>query len=320
MSAALPGVRVGPLDPEATSQFGQVAQQQSARQLVRLHSQMYPPQLRRALARPALEGHTKAVLEQLDAVHEHVSGLAHENGDPVLPEGAKVVGAAVRGDPASGMVLTFIFEMPSGRVGKWFTPYTPEALSGTFDLGREYTRLHQMREQGLVAFDQEATGAEIYRRQLSQANEEVRRLRSALENRAPEDRGDEQASDTRSSTALAEENAQLRQQLEEIRPRLGQLETLMGAGGGTVPTGGLEEDIAASTGGSAPAGQADGPAAAQDPPFEEYDSLKADQVVARLRADETSEDERRAILEYERSHANRKSVVAAGEESLGSGS
>lgn len=319
MANALPGVKVGPLDPDATREFGQVAQANSARTLIRLHRQMYPPQLQRALARPLQEGHSKAVYEHLDgAVAEYVKGLAHDNGDPVIPEGSELVGANVRGDRATGMVLTFQFRLPSGRIGKWFAPYIPERLPETHELGSHYTKLHQMKEQGLVAFDQEATGQEIYRRQLQRAQAENERLRAIVEGRSSESAGEvpETQSDVPSDASQLDELEQLRREAQELREWKAQRQALEAAHAGGVPTSGLEEDIAASTGGSAPAAGSGEQVAAQDPPFEEYEQLKAEQVVERLKSDETSDDERRAILEYERTHANRKSVVGCAEQQL----
>lgn len=318
-TGALPGVRVGPLDPDATREFGQVAQQNSARQLIRLHRRMYPPNLQRALARPLQEGHSKAVYEHLtEAVADYVSGLTHQNGDPVIPEGAEIVGANVRGDKATGMVLTFQFRLPSGRIGKWYAPYVAEKLPDVFEVGQHYTRVHQMREQGLVAFDQEAAGQELYRRQLQRSQQENARLRAIVEGRSSEsaDEVAQTGSDVPADSAQLDELDRLRREVEEFRRDKAQREALAAAHGGGMPTAGLEADIAASTGTRAPQAGSGESVAAQEPPFDGYEDLKADEVCKRLRDPETSADERRAILEYERTHANRRSVVAAGEQSL----
>lgn len=307
--ANLPGVKVGPLDPDSTAGFGHIASHNNARQLIRLHRQMHPPELLRALARPLDEARTKGI--DLDEVGEYIGGLSHPNGDPVLPQGARVSGAAVRGDRQTGQVLTFTYTLPSGRVGKWYAPYGPEELPASFDAGAEFAKVAEMKDRGVVAFDSEGTQTEILRRQLAESRREAAALRRAAERRGTADDvvgpGDSAELDTRDSANIAEENEQLRREVQELRERFAQQENLEGAGGGFVPTGGLEQDFPPRDN-----------VASADPPFEGYDDLKADDVCKRLKAGETSDEERRAILDYERTHANRKSVVGAAEESLSS--
>jgi hypothetical protein len=325
--SALPGVKVGPLDPDSTSQFGTVSQSNSARQLIRLHTQMNPPGLRRALSRPRDDERTLGI--DIDEVREYLDGLKRENGDPLVPEGAVVVSAAVRGDHLAGQqILTFSYRLPSGRVAKWHAPYNADVLPDSYDNGSRLSQIKTMKDRGVVAFDTEGTQAEIQRRQLTEARREIAALRKAAEGRGGADdavsAGDgEGEPDTRSGEERNDELEQLRRANQEMRDELVQLRAVQNLGAGEVPTGGLEADLATSPGQAGEGGEADPPGdnvASQDPPFEGYDELKADQVAAHLKHEDRTAEERQAILDYERTHANRKTVVGAGEESLGSGS
>lgn len=299
---ALPGVRVGPLDPESTAQFGQIGAGQTARQALRLHSQMYPPQLKRELARPRDEQRTRGL--DMDEVRGYLSGQDLPNGDPMVPEGGRVLSAQVRGDRDSGFVLTFQYSTSTGRVVKWFAPYNADVLPGSFDDGVELTRLHEMKERGVVAHDSEGTHTQILERQLAASRAEVRRLREYTESGdagdPPESTGDEVelAGDTRSSDQLVEELTRLRAENAELRQGQAQADAIVAESGGGQPVVG---------------------AASEDEPFEGYDKLKADEVADYLRDEERSAEERQAVLDYERGHANRKTVTSAGEQSLDHG-
>jgi hypothetical protein len=319
----LPGVKVGPLDPDSTSQFGTVSQTNSARTLIRLHTQMNPPALRRALTRSRDDERTLGL--DMDEVREYLGGLSRDNGDPLVPEGAQVEGAAVRGDRIAGpQVLTFQYRLPSGRVGKWHAPYHEDALPNSFEQGSQLARVKQMKDRGVVAYDTEGTQSEVQRRQLAQQRDEIRRLRAALEQGGGADDAvtdgseSEESVDTREQPDRDAELAELRQANREMRERLIMLEQQAGRGAGEMPTGGLEADLQQSPAGEEP-DPPDGSVASQEPPFDGYDGLKADQVVAHLRHEDRTDEERQRILEYERTHANRKSVVGAGEQTLGTG-
>lgn len=312
----LPGVKVGPLDPDSTSGFGQVAAKNSARQLIRLHKQMYPPALLQALTRPRDDPRSKAVLENLDEVQTFAEGLAHENGDKVLPEGAIVNGASVRGDRAMGQVITFTYRIPgSRRVGKWFAPYRREDMPEAYDAGEQFTKVQQMKDRGVVALDEEGTHNAILQRHNNDLTREVRTLRAFVDGQGqggdPPAPGDVHLSDTRGSVDLAESNEQLGRQVQELQAKLALYEGLEQAQGGGVPTQGLDEQATTT-----PAPGPDASSAAENPPFEAFDSMKADDLVRYLRADERTQEERQAVLDFESKHSNRRTVIGAAEESL----
>lgn len=320
--SSLPGVKVGPLDPDTTQQFGTVSNSNNARTLIRLHTQMHPPALRRALSRPRDDERTLGL--DLDEVREYLGGLTRDNGDPLVPEGAEVVAAVVRGDRQTGQILTFTYQAPSGRVGKWHAQYNPEVLPASFDAGADLVKVKVMKDRGVVAFDSEGTQTEIQRRQLTNLRRENAALRSQAESRggaddAVTDGSEDEQPDTRVQSDRDAELAQLRRANAEMMTELQLLRAASGRGAGEMPTGGLEDEVKAS-----PASQETDPpgdnVASADPPFEGYEAMKADQVATYLRADERTSEERQAVLDYERTHANRRSVVSAGEQSLGTGS
>lgn len=301
--ANLPGVKVGPLDPDSTSQFGQVNARNTARQLIRLHRQMFPPQKVRALSRPLDEARTKGL--DYDEVEEYLRGQQHSNGDALLPDDHKLVGAAVHGDPRTGQVLTYQYETPSGRVGKWYAPYTDEALPISFDAGAELTKVKEMKDRGVVAFDSEGTRTAILERHNAELRRQVGALQKFVQGGSQGEAPTGAEVDTRNQATIADDAERLGRENVELKERLAQFEALHGAQGGGVPTAGIDETIAPTDS-----------VASADEPFEGYDDLKATEVVTKLKADETTNEEREAILAYERTHANRGTVVSAAEQTL----
>jgi hypothetical protein len=306
----LPGVKVGPLDPESTADFGRVSQANNARTLIRLHAQAHPPALTRALARPLDPHRTKGL--DLDEVAEYVAGLKHENGDPVLPKGAHVVGAAVHGKSDQQQVLTFVYETETGRTGKWFAEYDTSALPESADAGAEFSRLHELRERGIVAFDEEGAGSEIHRREASRLRRELAAARAQLEGRSePQGDGesveqrdpDEVGGDARQTDQIVADLEQARRENAELRERLASLESLAELHGQAQLRG--EQPV-----------QTDDVASAEEP-IEGYDKLNAHDAIKVLKDEDTDQDTRRRILAYEETHANRRSVVGAGNEALG---
>lgn len=309
--AGIPGLRIGPLDPDKTESFGQVSATHNARRLIRLHSQMHPPELRLALSKKLDEPRTAAVLDHLDEVHEYLSGLSLENGDPVLPEGSVLEGANVRGEPGRPQVLTFTYRVPSGRSAKWFVPYDGEKLPDAHALGSELSRIARARDRGLVAWDdpnERGTHAQILERENRGLRRESQALREQLEGRGAAKAGEpvpETEGDSRPDLQIVDENERLGRETQELRARVAQLEGALNA----LP-GGVD---ALSRSESPPPGD---DVASADPPLEDYDDLNADAVAKILKDEDTSDETREQILAYERTHANRATVVKAGERAL----
>lgn len=270
--AELPGVKVGPLDPDRTADFGQVSAANNARTLIRLHTQMYPQVLVAALAKKQDVQRSQGL--DIGEVRDYLGGLSLENGDPAVPEGAEVVGANVRGERDREQVLTYTVRHASGRTAKWFAPYSEDVLPESYAEGDERVHLHELREKGLVAT------------QAGSAAGERGTTRSASE-----------AGDIR----LARENDKLRERLEAAQRELEQVRA------------GASED---GESGDEPGSRE--PTSAQEPPFEDYDDEKSAELVKRVKDEEgTSREEVQTILDYERVHQNRKTVVAAAEARLG---
>lgn len=295
---ALEGVKVGPLDPDRTAEFGQVSAKNSARTLLRFHAQQNPAVLRQRLARAIDPERTKGL--DMDEVRAYVGGLKHDNGDPLVPDGATVVGASVRGETDREQTLTFTYELPSGRTGKWFAPYTASAIPRSFESGAQYARIREMKDRGVVEFDREGLHTHVLERENAGLRREVKALRGNLE--SPDEQAEdveETPGDTRPDDKIAEENQRLGQENEELRSRLAALEAHFGNAPG-------DADQAEAT-------------ATEEPPLDDYDGYKADELVKLMRSDDTDADTRQKVLDYERRHQNRRTVVAAAEESLGKG-
>lgn len=304
---SLPGVKVGPLDPDKAERFGHVSQGATARQLIRVHSQLHPVELTRVLARPLDPERTKALV--IDEVREYLDGLTRENGDPVVPDGARVVAAQVRGDRDTEQVLTFTYRTESGRTAKWFAPYDRDGLSESVRAGDELVHVAGMRERGIVAWDSEGTQREIDRRELGRLRRENDALRAYREGRGeePETSEADERVDVRPDLAIVGELETTRRERAELLEEVQQLRSSVEQ---------MSQEQARRDAVESESRKAQEPAVAEPEPVEGYDKLKADEVVRHLKSDETSEDERQRILEYERAHANRRSVVGAAEESL----
>jgi hypothetical protein len=144
----LPGLRVGPLDPDRGENLGQVGGQSTARRLIRHHVAMHPPALMRALNRTRQDARSEAV--DREEAEELIRELYRDAGE-ALPEDSQIKGFAVRGDDeAPGeQVLTFTFTTKSGRTGKGFVPYTHDDLSRSRAAGDEAVRIAKLKEAGL---------------------------------------------------------------------------------------------------------------------------------------------------------------------------
>lgn len=290
----LPGVKVGPLDPDATSSFGQVGRNNSARQLIRLHHQAHPPVLRLALSRKLDPERTKGL--DLAEVREYLAGETLGNGDPLVPEGSRVVGASVRGEPGDEQILTFTYETPSKRTGKWFAAYNSDVLPDSYDAGTELSKVREMRDRGVVAFDNEGTETERLRREAAGLRRQNEALREQAEAQAAAGKGElpEIDGDTRPDVQILEDNERLGRENVELRERIAALEAVEA----TEPPSGI---------------------AGNEPPLENYDAFNARDLASLLRDENTSDETRQQVLAYELKNQNRATVVKAAESSLSSG-
>lgn len=326
----LPGVRVGPLDPDSTAAFGQVGVANTARAVLRLHAQMHPPELRRALVRPLDDERTKGL--DPDEVAEYLGGLTHANGDPYVPEGARVVGAAVRGDRDTGHVLTFTYRTASGRTAKWHAPYNDEALPDSYQAGAENKRLKDLQGRGIASWDSEGTHTQFLQRQLAQSRAEVRRLRGHIETGDPgevtDQVGDEYEmppnADVAGSENLAEDNETLRRERDELAAQVAEYQRREDRANAGAPDErsdderadgepGADADEAAGAGGKS----LESNTASADEPFEGYDKLKAEELRTKIKGGEYDRPTVEQLLAYERTHSNRGTVVGAAEQALG---
>jgi len=265
---SLPGVNVGPLDPDRTASFGQVSGRTSARQLIRIHAQSHPLVLQKALARKQDDERSKAL--DMDEVRDYLDGVTLPNGDPAVPDGSEVVGAAVRGERDQPQVLTYTFRVKeSGRTAKWFADYSADVLPESFAAGSDRVHLAELRERG-VAVTESSIGA---------APKRPRR-------EAPKD---------------DPEKDELLRRVEAAEARVAELEAEAEAAAGS-------DDVAEQPGEGA---------LAAEPPFDGYEDVNAAEMVKLIKSDETTDEEVQAILDFEKTHANRKSVVGAAEVALG---
>lgn len=171
----LPGVKVGPLDPEATADFGQVAANRSARRLIRLHAASMPPVLQQALAKPLNEARTKAL--RLSEVRDAVE----------VPDGHVVVGATVRGKEGDELVLTYTYrhvDEDKARTVKWFVPLTEVAddLEASMELGDRLAVVAERRELGLLSTggEQDVVGGDAHQRSLERQLDDLKRENDKL--------------------------------------------------------------------------------------------------------------------------------------------
>lgn len=299
----LPGVNVGPLDPDRTAEFGQIGQRNSARQLVRVHTQSYPPILTRALAKK--QDVQRSLGLNLDEVRAYLDGLTLPNGDPAMPVGCTLVGASVKGERDQEQVLTYTFRViESGRTAKWFAPYSATHLPVSFAEGNERARIHELSERGIVTLD-ESTGTDA---SLAKENAELRKQLAELsESDVEPERSIDEVLDADALKTLAADQAERIEELEaELAERVEQ------------------ERIAAEAEEKAESEKVDehavqrAPAAGEDEPFEGYDAMRAPDVVKAVKTSDSLEYVQ-GVLDYELKHANRRGVVGACEVKLGTG-
>lgn len=136
--SAVPGLKMGPLDPDTTQDFGKVAGKTSARELVRHHQRAHPAELTKHLIRPQDVERSKAL--DMDEVKK-ASRRAEVPGE--------VVGANVRGERDREQIVCVTFRVASGRTGKAVLPYTDRLLPDSVASGDEAVRIAdaQRRDQ-----------------------------------------------------------------------------------------------------------------------------------------------------------------------------
>lgn len=313
MALALPGVKVGPLDPDRTAEFGQVSASTSARTLIRMHTAAHPPQLVAALSKKLDEERTKAL--DLKEVERY---LRRQDESPLGEDGITLEGAQVRGERDRPQLLTYTFRNAAGRSSKWYADYNSDVLPSSYEDGTENVKLATMRERGIAIGygDAEADAQRSAASRLRAENEELRARLDAAERArpsvAPGDDGEDD--DDPEAAALAAENDELRQQLADAQQRADEAEQERAAAE-------AEAEAArslAAAGEQPPAEVEQGAGGAPVEPVEGYDELNADAVKKLLKAEGTSDEDRKAILDYERANANRAGVVSTAEQTLGS--
>lgn len=300
MAVVLPGVKVGPLDPDRTADFGQVSAKNSARTLIRHHAASYPQSLTQALAKKLDEARSKALYGNLGEVEAYLRGFKLGDGSSALPDGAVLEGAQVRGERDREQILTFTYRIASGRSVKWWAPYDRDELPEAAAEGDENVALAEARERGVAIGFGDAHTESLLR--------ENARLRAQLDSGAPapapapEAEAPEGDGDGDGGEPDAEK--------DELTARIAE----------------LEAQLAEAQADGAPEGDGDGgdggdgeqPSnAAAEPPFEGYDDVGANDLKRRVKAGEWDAEALGAILAYESTHANRSGVKAAIEAQLG---
>jgi hypothetical protein len=137
MGAALPGLKVGPLDPDSTAEFGRVSGRVSARQLVKRHAAAHPKDLVGQLTRAPDIEQSKA----LDIAE--VTEAAANAGIP-----GEVVGAGVRGERDQPQIVAVTYRVESGRTAKAVLDFTEELLPVSFRAGQQAVKIAEAKENG----------------------------------------------------------------------------------------------------------------------------------------------------------------------------
>lgn len=148
----IPGVNVGPLDPDTTAEFGRVGRANRARLLIRHHDRMYPAPLRQALKLPLNEPRSEEDAIDLAEVEEVVRAAIAEDRQKV-PKGFSIVGANVRGTDGGKLWLCYAFEVKSGRVSKGAIRFTQERFPISWPLGEEQKVQAKLKKGGLPTAD-----------------------------------------------------------------------------------------------------------------------------------------------------------------------
>lgn len=294
----LPGVRIGPLDPDRAENFGTVAAgANSARQLLRHHVAMHPPQLVRALSAKRHEERTAALDrdEAEDAIRRYYADADGED----LPDDARITGVAVHGeDDDADQWLGFTYELPSGRSGKGFVPYSDDYVPNSIEDGHEAVRIAEAKKSGLPWEP---------KFQRARESDELSREVSGRRRRRTDDDDDDDA-----------EKAELRDRVAELESRLAEVEATPPEPDPDSPEAGTPPSDSGVVGSpqNTEGGSGDVPApddeSEDDEPFDGYDSMNAPDL--RRRIGEMSREEAEQVAAYERAHQDRSTVVSAAEQ------
>lgn len=154
----LEGVRIGPMDPDSTADFGTVGAKNSAKMLIRRHAGMHPPQLVGVISRTRQNERSRVL--DMGEVREAAEGRIKDDGQEV-PEGFYITGAAVRGedDKPSQQVVSFTYQLPSGRQGKGALPYNADTVPDSVAAGDESVRIADAKKHGLPFIPQQVADA-----------------------------------------------------------------------------------------------------------------------------------------------------------------
>lgn len=322
---ALPGVRVGPLDPDRAENFGQVSGRTSARQLIRHHQALHPPALLQALT-PARHGDRSDALLYAE-VEEAARKVIEDAGDTV-PDGFTVVGAAVHGndDQPGQQIVTYVYRVESGRTGKGFIESPRDVLPESFDAGDEAVAIADARKRGMPWLPAAALRSAGRIGRSERADDPDGAGEREHVDSEVEGLHDELAELREERDEAVEQRDALAEQLSELSDRLASLE----AAAATPPAAGGEEPSPQTTEG-APAqpgsepegsggsqGESEGePATGADPavPWDGYENARAQDIVSRLRANRDA-DEAGRVAAFESANGKRGTVLGAANEIL----
>jgi hypothetical protein len=295
----LEGVRIGPLDPDNGSAFGQVAAGNVARQLLRTHAQMYSRDLQRALRIPHHDQRTATLVR---AEVEDVVGH-------MLPKGARVMGFAVHGeDDGAGQYLSFTFQVPrknpiAGQPDGFVTvkaaiDYEPAAFPKSHAAGDRALLIKKAREDGLPWHPEsgilDPPKAVQRERALAETDPEA-----SPDGEASVELRDELEAEREKREEAERERDDLREQLRALSERVSAVEA---AGEPEVP--GEPQDPAAVTSGTAEG--EDNPAE----PWPGYENANARDIVQKLR-EEKNRDQAQLVVAHEQAVGKRGTVLAA---------
>lgn len=291
----LEGVRIGPMDPDSTADFGTVGAKNSARTLIRRHAAMHPPQLTGKLKLKRQDERSNAL--DMGEVRRAVEGRIEDDGQEV-PEAFYITGAAVRGedDQPSKQVVSFTYQLPSGRQGKGAIPYDAELLPNSTAAGDEAVRVKKAKDAGVPWVPQQVSES-IFKGAAKASEPGEDDDADALLAEAEKERDDAIARAEKAETAQAD----FQRQLDEMAGQMSALREQQATVAPTPPS-------------------ADPEAGRPPLPFEDFEGTSADTIKSRLAVAEGAEGKALAqsVLAYEQGPdgSNRSTVVKAAQSIL----